>query len=267
MVCDFYEKINSCTFGPYLGYMEVNGFDHFVFFVICVIMPIMSLMSKPPSSSTDIEMPRLPAKKHIYFSNGLMLWVGALMILTLWNLNGRSWELLGFKYPIINDVVLLLSGLLLLIYVGDSIYNVFYNAEGEEEEDAHTAMMKEILPQKWREYIPFTFLAFSAGICEEIIFRGFLVNYLLEQTKMYTWGPFIAILIPAVAFAVSHLYQGWFNVVKIFSLSILFCGIFLLSQSLLLVMLLHVFVDLASGALVVMVAKSDKKGKFKSNED
>ena len=83
------------------------------------------------------------------------------------------------------------------------------------------------------------------------------MNYFLEVTKGLTFGPYLSILIPAIVFSVSHLYQGWLNVVKIFTLALLFCAIFLLSNSLLLVVVIHVAVDLISGALVVGLAKSE----------
>jgi membrane protease YdiL (CAAX protease family) len=232
--------------------MELNGFDHFIFFVICILLPGMSLLSAKVGDVPNIE-PDLPPKKHIYFSNGLLLWIGALLVLTNWNLTQKSWELLGVRMPINSSIVVYLCLALIIIYAADSIYTVIKG----KEESGTTTVMDQILPVNWGEYAQFTFLAISAGICEEIVFRGFLVNYFLEITKTHSFGPYLAILIPAIVFSISHLYQGWFNVIKIFSLALLFCAIFLFSQSLLLVIIIHVAVDLISGALVVLLAQKE----------
>ncbi len=230
--------------------MDFNGFDHLIFFITCILLPVLSILSaKAPE--IDIE-PSLPEKKHIYFSNGLMLWIGALLIITNWNLADRSWALLGIQMPIVNNTVLIMCLLLLVIYAADSIYNIINQNKIQDESKG---MLEEVLPENWGEYSQFLFLAVSAGVCEEFIYRGFLVNYFLELTKSYAYGPYLSIFIPAAIFAVSHIYQGWFSVVKIFSLALLFCGIFLFSQSLLLVIVIHVLVDVISGALMVVMAK------------
>ena len=232
--------------------MDLNGFDHFMFFIVCIVLPGLSLMSAKTPDVPGMETV-LPAKKHIYFSNGLMLWIGALLVLTNWNISDKSWDLLGIKMPFMTDLVVYLCSALILIYMVDSIYSVY---KGTDKED-NSQLMEQILPSNWSEYASFTFLAISAGICEEVVFRGFLVNYFLEITKGMTFGPYLSIVIPALVFSVSHLYQGWLNVVKIFTLALLFCAIFLLSNSLLLVIVIHVAVDLISGALVVGLAKKE----------
>lgn len=232
--------------------MDLNGFDHFIFFVVCILLPGLSIMSAKTSDIPDFE-PALPAKKHIYFSNGLMLWIGALLVLTNWNLSQKSWDMLGVQMPIMTDKVVMMCAALVIIYLIDSIYSIIKDKDKKDT----TQMMEQILPSNWREYASFTFLAISAGICEEIVFRGFLVNYFLEITKGSNFGPYLAILVPAIVFSISHLYQGWLNVVKIFTLALLFCAIFLLSKSLLLVIIIHIAVDLISGALVVGLAKNE----------
>lgn len=234
--------------------MELNGFDHLMFFIVGILIPGLSLLSSRSTAEVEIE-PILPEKKHIYFSNGLLLWIGALLVVTNWNLTDRSWELLGIRFPLLNTFTWVMCGLLLGIYFFDSLFGIIKAKREDSGADDH---MEKILPSNWREYLSFIFLAVSAGICEEFIFRGFLVNYFFELTKSSSFAAYLAILIPAVIFSVSHIYQGWLNVVKIFSLALLFGGIFLFSQSLVLVIIIHVFVDLMSGAIVVVMAPKHK---------
>ncbi|HMP31688.1 MAG TPA: CPBP family intramembrane metalloprotease, partial [Saprospiraceae bacterium] len=68
---------------------------------------------------------------------------------------------------------------------------------------------------------------------------------------------FFAILIPSLIFALSHMYQGWLNVLKIFTISLLFGNIYVYSESLLIVIVLHILVDLVSGSLLIFNKKKE----------
>jgi len=88
----------------------------------------------------------------------------------------------------------------------------------------------------------------SAGICEEIIFRGFLLGSLLEYFGMPT-----AILISSIAFGLPHIYQGISGVIKTSVLGVLFACVYWVSGSLLLAIVLHIIIDLYSGSMGYVV--------------
>lgn len=232
--------------------MDFTIADHAFFFVIGIFLPMISLMSERASADMpDIEL-RLPPKKHIYYQNGLMLVIGALIVLTIWNINERSWDLFGFVYPETNVFVWAMVGALVILYAGDSLYSVF-----SKKIEPESKKLGQILPQSWSDYGHFTFLALAAGVCEEIIFRGFMINYILGLMGNSSLGVYLAIVIPAVIFSISHIYQGVVSVFKIFVLSLLFGAIYIYSKSLLLVIIIHVLVDLISGALMVQFGKKE----------
>lgn len=111
--------------------------------------------------------------------------------------------------------------------------------------------MQHLMPLTWDEFKHYIFLAFSAGICEEVVFRGFIVTYISYYAMELPYGTWVAIIIPALVFSLSHMYQGWLAVLKIFIISMLFGGIFLVSGSLIVVILIHVFIDIISGLVGV----------------
>ena len=113
-----------------------------------------------------------------------------------------------------------------------------------------------IIPLNWNEFISYIFLAVSAGICEEVIFRGFLITYLSHYFSGMPYGQILAILIPALVFSVSHLYQGWWAVLKIMILAMLFGFIFVLSESLIAVIIIHILIDIFSGVAGVLSHKN-----------
>ncbi len=94
----------------------------------------------------------------------------------------------------------------------------------------------------------------SAGVCEEIVFRGFLIRYIDSLSgylppSIANNGDTIAILIPAILFAVSHFYEGRTAVVKIALLAVLFGYMFACSGSLLLPVLLHFALNFVQGVI------------------
>ncbi len=174
-----------------------------------------------------------------------MLIIGALLVLTFWNINERPWEKIGFTWPTIDRNLVLMVLILVVFYLSDVIYswiNKKYRNDKLEE-------LAYLMPLNWREYGHFTFLAVAAGVSEEIIFRAFLMAYLEHYLSGFAYSGLLVILFPAVVFSVSHLYQGWWAVLKIFAIAFLFGLIYIYSGSLYVVIIIHILIDLISGLL------------------
>jgi membrane protease YdiL (CAAX protease family) len=99
-------------------------------------------------------------------------------------------------------------------------------------------------PRIARERMLWALVALSAGLTEEIIYRGFLIRYLQQWT-----GLTIAVVIAAVMFALDHIYQGPAGVLQAFFGGLLFTGLFAIAGSLWLPIAAHAFVDLRVLAL------------------
>jgi membrane protease YdiL (CAAX protease family) len=96
-----------------------------------------------------------------------------------------------------------------------------------------------LLPRGRTERIVFALAAISAGITEEIIYRGFMIRY-FEQWS----GIVIAIFLAAIAFGLVHIYQGWRGALTTFFLALVFTFLFFVAGSLWLPMLVHAAADL-----------------------
>jgi membrane protease YdiL (CAAX protease family) len=66
------------------------------------------------------------------------------------------------------------------------------------------ATVRRILPHTSRDVALFLVVAASAGFCEEIVFRG----YLLNQFRAMTGSTWAAVVIQAFVFGASHGYEG-----------------------------------------------------------
>src|SRR5256885_6908275 len=73
-----------------------------------------------------------------------------------------------------------------------------------EARGALQAIAERILPQSTAELLPYLALAMTAGLCEEFLYRGFVVAVLV-QVGFQAWA---VVLLSAVLFGLAHSYQG-----------------------------------------------------------
>lgn len=99
-----------------------------------------------------------------------------------------------------------------------------------------------LLPRTARERQVFVWLAVTAGLCEETLYRGFLLAVAVAVAPGLS--PWWAVFVAALAFGAAHAYQGAFGVVGTGILGGCFAIMYLGSGSLLLPVLYHVLVDL-----------------------
>ena len=104
------------------------------------------------------------------------------------------------------------------------------------------AMAGAILPRSRRERVVFAAGAITAGVTEELIFRGFGIAYLRWARPGI--GDLAIVLVVGIAFGFVHLYQGARGVLLTSLVGIVFTWVTLLSGSLVPAIILHVFLDL-----------------------
>jgi uncharacterized protein len=84
-------------------------------------------------------------------------------------------------------------------------------------------------------------VSLAAGICEEIIFRGFLMTVARGELRM---GLLVALLATSAVFGFNHLYQGGRAIVMTALVGLMLGVVSILTAGLLLPMLLHAAMDL-----------------------
>ena len=89
----------------------------------------------------------------------------------------------------------------------------------------------------------FAILAVSAGVCEEILCRGFLIRYL--HTFPFNFGAATAILISVLIFGLHHVYQGVRGLLGSAVTGLVFTGMLLITGNLWLPIICHSLMDLS----------------------
>lgn len=224
-----------------------NFADHILFFLLGIIMPFRSIQAQKQIKHIDYST---SIKIQMYWINGFGLWAMAVIVLLVWYFSDRSVTDLGLGWPppSINAWVSGLVGLFVFLYLLDVGAELATPSLREKTFQRWLSDMP-FLPAKDVEWMHFNFLSLSAGICEEIVFRGFFITYLYSLLQFLSSGTaqLIAVLAPAFIFGFVHYYQGWKAMLKISLMAILFGYIFVLTQSLWLLILMHFLVDLLGG--------------------
>lgn len=231
---------------------DMNIWDHLVAAVVCIVAPVMAYSSRRVLME-DIKLTS-DDKIRLYHSNALLLTVFALVVITVWRIPGRTILSLGFDWPVWNVIVLGLIGLIVLFYCLDIFLQYGRKKSRERLLQEKTGSFSFIPADRW-ELSHFSFLALAAGIGEEIVFRGYLIQYLLFWTGNDLVGMIVACFFSSALFAFLHGYQGYTSMLKIFFLALVFSALFIYSQSLIIVIIIHALIDLISGYLGVVLLK------------
>lgn len=232
--------------------------EHIAAFFLMVVIPIQSFLR---GRIFEMDEPLTTEEKFkIYKANTFSQWFLTALLIGIWFLSGKGWNELGFKWPQIDDFqgIWLLSGVFLLAYVIDAWWQL-RNKKARIKQVKEWGKYTPFLPTTWKQMAGFLSVVFTAAICEEILFRGFLIHYLLQFLDNSISATMIAIFVPSFLFATSHFYQGWQAVLKIAILASVFSTLLILTGSLLIPIILHFLVNLISGLLGVFFW--DRSGK------
>jgi len=230
--------------------IELGVFDHILLFLLGIVLPALAVFQTQEELS-ELEFDT-PMKKQVYYGNGIFQWICVFFIVLVWWGYSRPFADLGFQVGNWTSP----AWILLIIFCSLYLLDVWWELRNEKKiAETKIKWGKEIpiLPTNFEEFKHFLFVAFSAGVCEEIIFRGFFIQYFLAINQDNELGNWLAVIIPACLFAFGHLYQGEKAVIKILGMAILFGWIFILTKSLLLLMLIHFLVDVLGGYLAYRI--------------
>lgn len=107
-----------------------------------------------------------------------------------------------------------------------------------------------IVPRTPAEETAFGYLSFTAGVCEEILYRGLLMGAL-----SYVIGIWPAVAVSSVIFGLGHAYQGGTGIVKTGLVGVVMALLTVFSGTIWIAALLHVVIDATSGRMMAAAMK------------
>jgi membrane protease YdiL (CAAX protease family) len=215
-----------------------------------------------PALTTHVYVRRRPllqaghwdTKRREYIETVLWLAGMGAATLFLWALARRDFATLGLPLTVSWKSVVALAvaggGAALLFF---QVHSVRGNVRAQDAVRRGLEPVREYLPASGRERKLFRAVSVSAGIGEELFYRGFLIWYLGQFMPLV-----LAVLASSALFALAHVMHGTSATVRAGLMGLVLAGLFVFSGALWASMLLHTAVDLSSGELALAAAESEK---------
>jgi membrane protease YdiL (CAAX protease family) len=184
------------------------------------------------------------ARASFYRSAIASQWVLAILTLAiLWNADADYVRKL-FTLTLSPDS-LLVVGLATLAVMSQSPLIPAIRRQMERSETIRRTIypLRNILPRTETEKSLWISVSMTAGICEEVLFRGFLFYYAQAVFGLESTG---AIALSTAIFAIGHLYQGTQNMIRVAVVGAILGIVFAATQTLIFCIALHAFLDLGA---------------------
>lgn len=235
--------------------LALTIWDYGLMALIVVILPVRGYFENKKMQA-ELAAGNRSVIPTAYKESMVGLWLIALLVLLVWGLFARPFSELGLVLDgSLPHVAAMVIALLATIAFALQVLQVRRKLDAAVkflDRIAATPAVERILPQNDREYRFFAWLSVTAGITEEIIFRGYLIA--VFAVFMPLWAAAAASL---AIFTLAHLYQeSAASLVRVMLIGATFTAIYLLSGSLVPAIILHAIVDLAAGILVWQARKT-----------
>ena len=222
---------------------------------------LFALMYEPIFGYFDFQRFKKEVKNNTnariqYYLNCLVsLWVPTLFIFLVVAFSDLTFAEIGVKLPIINietfgPVITYMVFALALIYlIGILYYRIGYAFSEKiraklteaKEKEIKTTSFFVILPETVKEKRLWNYVSLTAGITEEVIYRGFLVfalSFLFPEQSIW-----LVIFFASFLFGLAHTYQGIMGVVRTTIVGLFFSILYIGLGSILPLIILHFLVD------------------------
>jgi len=182
-----------------------------VLFILFLVVGVPFLSRSTAHDGQVRLMPRLT----LYVSAAISQWALAVAGLLIFFFSSLSAHSIGFRTPPLLTALPWTVALVALSLAGISL-GLFLEERGWWPPEPE--LVRLLIPRTPREkFWSVVLLAPTAALCEEFLYRGFLLAQLSEWLRSGVW----AWTASSLAFGIAHIYQGWNGMVRAFLLGAL----------------------------------------------
>lgn len=218
---------------------------HVLILFLIIVVPIRGAQRYRVLMRRIAHHPELRAT--FYVQGMLTQWLMLLPLLLIIPGLGWSWASIGLQSPM-STLAATLCGILAVVLTLAFYIQVFYirrisrTPDGLDQLRQSMSGPLHMLPRIPKERALWVLLSITAGICEEVLYRGFMPAYL---NHIFPSIPLlVAIVIAAALFGVGHLYQKLAGVLGTGLMGLVFGLLYFFTGSLILPMIVHALFDL-----------------------
>lgn len=218
--------------------------DHAFLALFVVVVPLIGLMRMSKLKKL-IEADQPGLRVAIYTQTMVTQWALLAGLVAIWIVQDRSAAVLGVTTP--RGVVFWVA---IVVILAGAAYLLREAAQTRRDKKKAQKVLEqiesvdELLPHTKRELHWFYGLSVTAGICEEILYRGFMFWWVTALGG----GVWMAVAASAIGFGLGHVYQGVAGAAKIAALGAVFAALYWITESIWAPILAHILLDIVSGA-------------------
>lgn len=212
--------------------------------LIAIAYPIWDYFNALPRMVRTVASGRRNARVAVYREVLATEWIMTALIATVWIHAGRPWRLIGLVAPggwSLVVTVALIAALMMFFRAQLQAIRRLDPAKRDRVRNRQGAISL-LIPHNRVERAWFVPVAITAGLCEEFMYRGFLLWAFRPWLGL--WG---AALASTVSFGSAHAYQGRPGAFRAGAIGVLFVVLAIATGSVIPGMVLHALLDLISG--------------------
>ena len=231
-------------------------FDHLLTLVLVVVFPAY-VARDVPRLAQRIAADPLNARTKDYLWGIAIQWGSTLALIGAWWWTSRPVREIGLRLPETASAwwwSLLIGGAGTALFAKQG-FSVLRSTDAQAQVRKRIESqpgVRTVLPSTPREAHVFIAVAVTAGICEEVLYRGYLLWYL--QSFMPRG---VAIVAAILAFGVGHAYQGLRGIFATSLAGATAMAVYLLTGSLLASVVLHTALDLVNGFTIYRAFRAE----------
>lgn len=220
--------------------------DLLVLLLLMIALPVRAYLGMRHLRAVSADA--LPRLRPQYHARGIAAqWMLAAIVAALWITHHRPLaQLLLVPRPTWGLAGVMIGTVGIVIAVQRQMAKLANDAELVARIHDRLAPAGRLLPAHSKEWPLFALFAVTAGICEELLFRGFLQWVLLSYVGLWP-----SVVLQVAIFGIAHAYQGGAGMLRTGFVGAFLTVVVLLSGSLYPAMVLHALMDLQAGRLAL----------------
>jgi membrane protease YdiL (CAAX protease family) len=228
--------------------------DHLFVLMLVMVQPIYGVIEarwQEARAQAGEPLNRI----RFYRQTQVMEWTFAACLGCAWFLLARPVEDLGLVRPggtrfWIGTVLLLL----LTVVLTHSWWTATKTSAADKAGQVHAlGKLVRYVPQTAGELRSFIAVSMTAGIVEEIVYRGFLIWYFEQYMPLWS-----AVVASSIAFTLGHGYQGVSGAIRCGLLGLAFALYYVFTGSIWLPIIAHALLDALQGAALYELLRNDR---------
>lgn len=224
--------------------------DHVLLVLVTIVWPVTEWLYYYPRSVRAIAAGVPGARLRVYRNLMLPSWGFTACVAALWVVRGRPWSALLVRAG--TPLQLGIGGVLVALTLGllwAQRRVISTRPEAVEALRRQLAKADALIPRTTRERRWFAAVSITAGICEEFLFRGFVMWYFVSFFPSSWIGTTVAVVMSSALFGFGHIYLGLRHVNLSGAAGVVWALNALWAGSLWPVVVMHAVLDLNSGDL------------------